>query len=308
MKYIHLLALGFFLGNLSCSIFRGSRYRQSPAAAFEVCGHRGEAGNYPENSIPGFLTAVKSGVQALEMDVVISADKKVVVSHEAFMASEYMSDPQGKPVARNLERSYNLYTMDYDSIRKFDGGSRKNRKFPKQKKIKTYKPLLEEVIDRVEGLTSSNELSPVKYMIEIKSDPQHYNHDQPEPPEFVNLVMEVVRRKGIEDRAVIKSFDPQILNILNEIYPSITVSYLVRKKGIARNLSLLNFTPDIYGPHYKLIKNTDFVDSVHTREMKLIPWTVNKKRSIKKMIRLGVDGLVTDYPERVMEILNENQQ
>lgn len=307
MKYIHLLALGFFLGNLSCSIFRG-RYRQSPVAAFEVCGHRGEAGNYPENSIPGFLIAVKSGVQSLEMDVVVSADNKVVVSHEPYMSSAYMIDPKGKPIPRKMERSYNLYTMDYDSIRKFDGGSRENEKFPNQKKLKTYKPLLEEVIEQVENFTYTNELSRVRYMIEIKSDPNNYNHYQPEPSEFVDLVMEVVKRKGITDRAVIKSFDPRLLNILHEKYPNTTVSYLVRKKGIVHNLSLLHFTPEIYSPHYKLIRNTNFVDSIHAREMKLIPWTVNRKRNIKKMIQLGVDGLITDYPERAMKALRQYQR
>lgn len=306
MKYYHLLALGFFLGNISCSLFRGSNRYSETAYAQDiiVTGHRGEAAHFPENSIEGFLSAVKKGVDALEMDVVISADKKVVVSHEAFMAAHYILDPAGNRIPKDKERDYNLYRMSYDSIRKFDGGTKRNLKFPRKKNFKTYKPSLEEVIDSVDGLTTQTSLSPVIYMIELKSKPENYGLYQPHPKEFVDLVMQVVINMGIENRTIIKSFDPNILNMVRESYPEVSTSFLVSKKGIEKNLSRLSFTPDFYGAHHRLIKNHRFVDSVKNMNMKLIPWTVNRKTRIRKMLHYGVDGIITDYPERVLKELN----
>lgn len=307
MRYIYLLALGFFLGNFSCSVFRGGSKKSQARTVgdIEVLGHRGEAGHYPENSIPGFLSAVKKGVHAIEMDVVISADEKVVVSHEPYMSSDYMTDPSGQHVPPKKERSYNLFKMDYDSIRKYDSGSKPNKAFPKQKKLKTYKPLLEEVIDSVENFTLGNDLAPVRYMIEIKSDPRNYNLFQPEPEKFAELVMEIVLRKDIQDRTIINSFDPQLLNKLHKKYPDVAVSYLVKKRGIERNLSFLDFTPEIYSAHHKMIYDRKFVDSIKSKNMKLLPWTVNKKANIKRLINLGVDGIITDYPEKAMEVLEK---
>ena len=267
-----------------------------------VIGHRGEAGNLPENSIWGFLSAVEKGVDALEMDVVISADKKVVVSHEPFMASHYVLDPDGHAIPQKKESETNFYEMKYETIKKFESGLKENRDFPKQKKISSYKPLLEEVIDRVEELTSEKGLKPVTYMIEIKSSSANYNRSQPEPTEFARLVMKVIENKGIAHRSIIKSFDPVLLNRMHELYPQVKISYLVSKKGIRKNLSRLNFTPEYYSPRHKLIVNRTFVDSVKAMNMKLLPWTVNRKRKIRRLLELGVDGIITDYPERALEL------
>lgn len=305
MKYIRLFFLGFFLGNISCNIFRSGIKSSANKAPdrIEVYGHRGEAGHFPENTIPGFLSAVKKGVDAIEMDVVISRDKKVVVSHEPFMASHYMLDARGRSIPKKKERSYNIYTMDHDSIQRFDSGSKKNRSFPKQQKMRTSKPLLEEVFDQVETYIQKNDLQSVKYMIEVKSSRRDYNIFQPEPPEFIDLIMQVVTARKLEKRIIIKSFDPQILNEVNAKHPMVATSYLVSKPGIERNLSLLNFTPTIYSPRHKLIRNKEFTDSIHSQNMKLVPWTVNRRSRIKRMIRLGVDGIISDYPERVFKAL-----
>lgn len=304
MRFIHFLALGFFLGNISCTIFRGG-YRYSKSAIspdFLVIGHRGEAGNLPENSIWGFLSAVEKGVDALEMDVVISGDKKVVVSHEPFMASHYVLDPDGKPIPQKKESENNFYEMEYETIKKFESGLKKNKDFPKQKKISSYKPLLEEVIQRVEDLTAEKGLKPVIYMVEIKSSPENYHRSQPGPTEFSRLVMNVIENKGIAQRSIIKSFDPVLLNRVHELYPQVKISYLVSKKGIRKNLSRLNFTPDYYSPRHRLIVDRSFVDSVKTMNMKLLPWTVNRKRKIRRLLELGVDGIITDYPERALQL------
>lgn len=272
------------------------------APTVEVQGHRGDRGNYPENSIPAFISAVKKGVDVLELDVVVSRDRKVVVSHEPYMSSLYMNTPAGDPIRKTEEDSYNIYKMSYDSIRQFDAGSRGNRLFPHQQKVRTYKPLLSEVIDTVETLIATEGLQPVKYNIELKSVEGEYGNSQPEPEVFVDLVMQVIKEKEIEEKIIIQSFDPEILNLTRKKYFEIEIAYLVTNDGIEENLSLLDFKPEIYSPNYHLVKDEKFVDSIKSAGMQLIPWTVNEEEDIRKMIRLEVDGIITDYPERVLEI------
>ncbi|MDP5202291.1 glycerophosphodiester phosphodiesterase family protein [Flavobacterium sp. DG2-3] len=265
----------------------------------EVQGHRGDRGNFPENSISAFISAVKKGVDVIELDVVISEDQKVVVSHEPFMSSQYMLDSQGKPISKEKEKSFNLYEMTYDSIRKFDSGSRGNSNFPQQQKQKTYKPLLSEVIDAVEEYISENKLKPVRYNIEIKSEKSEYGKSQPEPEVFTEMVMKIIQEKGIEQKINIQSFDPEILNVMHKRFPKTKIAYLVGKGSLSKNLLLLDFRPEIYSPNYKLLNQTA-IDSIRLLKMKVIPWTVNDEADIDNMIQLQVDGIITDYPERVL--------
>ncbi|WP_423820388.1 glycerophosphodiester phosphodiesterase family protein [Salinimicrobium sp. TIG7-5_MAKvit] len=293
-----------FAGLISCKSNNEDQKEMetTPSSSIQVQGHRGDRGNFPENSIPAFISAVKKGVDVLELDVVISKDKKVVVSHEPYMSSLYVSTPTGDSISKANERSYNIFEMTYDSVKQFNAGARGNSLFPNQEKMNTYKPLLSEMIDRVEAFIATEEIPPVKYNIELKSVESEYGIFQPQPEEFVALVMKVIKEKEIEDRINIQSFDPKILNLMHENYPEIEVAYLVSNGGIEENLSLLRFKPEIYSPNFRLVKDEQFVHSVRSLEMKLIPWTVNEQRDIQRMIDLKVDGIITDYPERVLEI------
>ncbi len=267
----------------------------------EVHGHRGERGHLPENSIPAFLSALEKGVDVLELDVVISKDHKVVVSHEPFMSALYVQTPAGDSINKENEKSFNLYEMDYDSIRRFDIGSKGNKNFPEQMQMKTYKPLLSEMIDRVETEIAEKGLTPVKYNIEIKSVPEEYGIYQPQPAKLVDLVMQVVKDKKIENKINIQSFDPVPLNILRTKYPEIEIAYLVGEGEFEENLKALDFIPEIYSPYFGMVRDSSDVAAVHAKNMKIIPWTVNNEEDIKKMIKLKVDGIITDYPERVLE-------
>ncbi|MBW1655192.1 glycerophosphodiester phosphodiesterase family protein [Flavobacterium quisquiliarum] len=280
----------------------GSQKTVTAKRTIEVQGHRGDRGNFPENSIPAFISAVKKGADVVELDVVISKDQKVVVSHEVFMSSQYMLDSEGKPIIKEKEKSYNLYEMTYDSIRKFDSGSRGNTAFPMQQKQKTYKPLLSEVIDSVEEYIAKNNLKPVRYNIEIKSEKSDYGKRQPEPGAFTDLVMKIIKDKGIERKINIQSFDPAVLNVMHKRYPKTKIAYLVGEGSVSKNLLLLDFKPEIYSPHYKLL-NQKAVDSLRLLKMKIIPWTVNDDKAIDNMIQLQVDAIITDYPEKVLQKL-----
>lgn len=305
MKFIKTVLLSFLVVAIGCKNNKEQdkevQENQSENVTIQVQGHRGDRGNFPENSIPAFIGAVKKGADVLELDVVISKDKKVVVSHEPFMHSLYVLTPSGDTISEEDQEKFNLYQMTYDSIRKFDVGSKGNRLFPDQQKQKTYKPLLAEAIDSVATFIKKNNLNEVTYNIELKSSENKYGTYQPEPEEFVELVMQVIQEKKLEGKMNLQSFDVNILNKIHQNYPEVETAYLVYTEGIQRNLDLLNFQPEIYSPNYKLVKDTAFVDSVKSMDMKLIPWTVNEPQAIERMIDLNVDGIITDYPERVLE-------
>ncbi|KJD31608.1 glycerophosphodiester phosphodiesterase [Tamlana nanhaiensis] len=301
MKYLQvLLLICMVLGCKEQAKTSKLETSKSDANRVEVQGHRGERGHSPENTIIGFKNAILKGVDVIELDVVISKDGEVVVSHEPYMSSLYVLTPQGDSISKENEKEYNLYHMTYDSIKTYEVGLKGNVKFPEQNKISAYKPLLSEVIDSVETFVKKQQLPPVGYNIEIKSVPSVYDIYQPQPDKMVALVMQVLKGKTIAGKWNVQSFDPAILNEMHKTYPEVQLAYLVSKSGIEANLKLLEFTPQIYSPNYKLIKNKAFVDSVKAKQMKLIPWTVNDSLAILEQIKLGVDGIITDYPEKVI--------
>ena len=264
---------------------------------FDFQGHRGAMGLVPENTIPSMIKALELGVNTLELDVVISKDKKVVVSHEPYMSALFSSKPDGTPVLPGEAKSFNLYRMTYEEIRQWDVGARGNERFPRQVPLKVYKPLLHDLIDSVEKHVELNNLPLPFYNIEIKSTRQGDTIFHPLPSEFVNLVMEVVNYHQLATRVIIQSFDTRPLVIMREKFPEITLSLLVANlKGIERNIELLGFTPDIYSPFYKLVR-PGLVREARAKGMKIIPWTVNDVNAMVRLIKLGVDGIISDYPD-----------
>lgn len=261
-------------------------------------GHRGCRGNMPENTIPAMKKALDMGVQVLELDVVISKDKQVVVSHDSYMSSEIMLKPSGDTISTTEAKGLILYAMDYSDIKKYDAGSKHNIHFPQQQNFKTYKPLLSELIDSVERYAREKKLPMPMYNIEIKSQPKTDKIEQPEPQEFVDLVLKVCKNKGILKRMNIQSFDVRPLQLIHQQYPAVVkLSFLTANpKTLEENLKDLGFTPDFYSPYYKTVTG-EVVKLCHEKQIKIIPWTVNTKQEIDALLALDVDSIITDYPE-----------
>lgn len=273
-------------------------HAQDTFPVFDKEGHRGCRGLMPENTIPAMKKAIDLGVNTLEMDVVITKDKQVVLSHDAYLNHVFSLTPEGQEFTREDEQNYILYKMDYAQIRKFDVGSKGNPGFPRQQRIKAYKPLLGELIDSVEQYTGQKQALPVRYNIETKSIEGHDGEWQPAPEEFVDLLVAVLKEKKISDRVVIQSFDKRTLQVLHKKYPDVKTAYLIGedKLGLEGNLTALGFTPFIYSPYYKLV-NAQLVQSCKEKGVKLIPWTPNTSTEIAQLKALGVDGIITDYPD-----------
>ncbi len=267
---------------------------------FDLEGHRGCRGLMPENTIPAMLKAIDLYVNTLEMDVVISADNKVVVSHEPFFNHEITTLPSGDSLDEKKEKEYNIFTMTYDSVQKFDVGMRLHQRFPSQQKMKVQKPLLSTLIDSVEAYLVKKNYKKVMYNIEIKSTEATDNIFHPEPEKFADLLMDVIEKKGIRERVIIQSFDPRSLKIVSQKYPTMKLSLLIENQKIPLKAfgKLFGFKPNIVSPDYVLLTK-EIVDSLHQRNIEVIPWTVNDLISAQKLYEMGVDGIITDYPNRI---------
>ncbi|MCB0633513.1 MAG: glycerophosphodiester phosphodiesterase family protein [Saprospiraceae bacterium] len=271
-----------------------------PEQEFDWQGHRGARGLLPENTVPAFLLALEyPKISTLELDVAVSKDGKLIVSHEPWFSAHICSDPEGKPLTEEDSEHLLLYELTAEEIRRYDCGSRGNERFPDQKKMKTYKPQLSEVVQAADQRAKEMGRPLPRYNIEIKSQPDWDGLRTPDPETFVTLVWEALNALGIKERTCIQSFDIRPLEVLHRKDPSITVAYLVEElDSLEQNLAKLSFTPTIYSPYYMLV-TANMVDALHERGIRIIPWTVNDPENMQALMDLGVDGIITDYPDRI---------
>jgi glycerophosphoryl diester phosphodiesterase len=294
MKYIFLSLL----------IATGASAQQK----IDVQSHRGGRALMPENTIPAMIHAIDLGTRTLELDCVISSDNKVVVSHDVYMSADFMRKPDGTDIDKKEEKSYALYKMTYDSIRKFDAGTKPHPQFPDQHKMKTYKPLLSELIDSVEAYVKLHHLKPVYYNMETKCSPDGDGIYHPAPAVFSALVMDVINKKHIAARVTIQSFDIRTLQIIHKDFPKQTTALLImNKESFANNITTLGFTPNIYSPYFTLV-TPELVKEAHDKKVAVLPWTVNEVSDMETMISCGVDGMITDCPDKLIGVAGSYQK
>lgn len=265
---------------------------------FDIQGHRGARGLMPENTIPAFLLALDSGVTTIELDLAVTKDKKLVVSHEPWMTAAICTNPEGNFIDEKSERKFNLYKMTYEEVEQWDCGMKGNVRFPEQRKVSTHKPLLSEVIVAVENHIKNYTRYEVDYNIEIKSEPESDNKFHPTPKVFSDLVYNLIDEYLPLDRVVIQSFDFRVLQYWHEKYPEVRLAALVEnKKSVESNLADLGFMPSIYSPDFVLLRKED-VKLLHEKKVRVIPWTVNEEKDMLSLKGMDVDGFITDYPNR----------
>jgi glycerophosphoryl diester phosphodiesterase len=286
------------------SVFVLNGFAQSPGdkemknfPRFYKEGHRGTRGLMPENTIPSMKKAIDDGANVIEVDIQISKDNMVTVAHDPYINRTYSLLPDGSEIPESDARKHILYQMNYADIRKFDVGSKIHKEFPRQKKMRAYIPLLGELIDSVEQHATSKGLPGIIYNIEIKANPEKDGIYQPEPAALIKLVMDVVNSKQIDDRFYIQSFDVRQIQEVHKNYPHVVTGFLTSNKDLSveDNLQRIGFKPDIYSPQYKLA-TAALIKKCHDHGMKFVPWTVNTIEEMAELINLGVDGIITDYP------------
>lgn len=269
---------------------------------FDLQGHRGTRGLKPENTIPAFITALNYGVTTIELDVVITKDKQVILSHEPWMSKEICTKPDSTRISKTEEKNFIIYKMEYKDICNFDCGSNGNLKFPEQERIVLHKPLLRDVITTVEDHIKSYTQYEVDYNVEIKSTKAGDKKFHPAPEEFSDIVYQLIDKYLPWERVVIQSFDFRVLKYWKRKYPHVRLAALVENlNSVETNLNALGFFPSVYSPEFKLL-NPEIIDSLRQKKIRVIPWTVNELDDMKRLKSWGVDGIITDYPNRASEL------
>lgn len=270
------------------------------AVAMDWQGHRGARGLYPENTIGAMSEALKyPEVTTLELDVVISKDGEVVVSHEPWMGEEICLTPKGKTVK---ERAINLYKLTYQEIARYDCGGKVHPRFPEQKKVKETKPLLRTLLKETEQMIQASGRK-IEYNIEIKSTVEDEKEGfQPAVGEFTDRVVKVINESVGARRVYLQSFDWRVLEYLHKTYPDYKTVALIEEAFDPESvLKKLSFSPTVFSPYFKNL-SAEHVKYFRTRGIMVVPWTVNEVEDMKNVLRLGVDGIITDYPNRIQTL------
>ena len=287
---INRLLLGISLLFISCNSEK----------VIDIQGHRGCRGLLPENSIPAFQKAIALGVHTLEMDIAVTNDHKIIVSHEPFMSRTICKLPDGNDIPIEEDMKHNLYEMTFDSIKEYDCGTKTHPDYPEQILQSVYKPLLSEVFEMAEKANPK-----IKYNIELKAKPKYDGVYTPDAKTFVSLVLEELKVNSVLDRTNLQCFDLRVLEEIKRQNPNIEIALLVDDDEVIEDkLSQLSYKPEIISPYYKLL-NASNVESFQAEHYKVIPWTVNKTSDMELMIVYGVDGIITDYPDRLINILSK---
>ncbi len=277
---------------------------QRKLPTFDVQGHRGARGLMPENTIPAFLLAMNAGVSTLEMDLAITKDNKIIVSHEPWMSAEICANPSGLSFTTQQEKDFNIFEMTYEQVKQFDCGSKGHPRFPEQQHVAVFKPLLTDVIIAVEDHIKNVTHFEVDYNIEIKSSKEGDGKFHPPPDVFSAMVYDLLDQYLPMERVIIQSFDFRVLQYWHENYPDIRLAALVEdKRPIEAHLNELGFEPQIYSPDHKLLTRKK-VEYLHAKKIKVIPWTVNEIGEMLAMKGMGVDGFITDYPNRAKQFVH----
>lgn len=295
------------IGLILVSAFNSVSAQSASVPGFMIIAHRGARGAMPENSIPAMKKAIDLGANTIELDVHISKDKQVVVYHDASMNPEYTRGPGDIEIAKEKRKDFTLYQMNYEDIRRYDIGSKYYAAFPNQQKFKVVIPTLPELIDSVEEYTRLKGLPGVFYLVEIKSNASTDGVEQPSPEEYMKILMASLAEKKLGSRLLIQSFDIRQLKVLNEKYPGHALGFLTgdKTKSFSENLQQLGFTPTFYNPNQQLVTDT-LIRECHAKKIKITPWTVNEPAEIEKLVKMGVDGIISDYPDRVVGVKKQN--
>ena len=259
----------------------------------QIFGHRGCRGLLPENTIIGFNKAIELGVDGIEWDVIVNKDNQLIISHEPYADDTYCIDSIGNKITKKTEKKFNFHHMSTAEIQSFDCGSIGNVKFPEQEKIKSIKPTVQEAFLNVN-------LGSKTILFEIKSESKDYGTFQPFPEEYASIIANEIKDFPLKKQIIFMSFDAELLNKLHLILPEYRYVYLtyLPLKSINSFLEDIDFTPYALGMYYHTIKKKD-VKKANEKGIQVFAWTVNEIKQYQKLVRYGVSGIITDYPNKI---------
>jgi glycerophosphoryl diester phosphodiesterase len=252
-----------------------------------VHGHRGARARRPENTLPAFRYAIEQGVDVLELDVAVTKDNVAVVSHDPMINATICSGPKtGIPI----------HTLTLAELREYDCGAKQNPLFKTQVPVPgTRVPTLDQVFDLSRGTA-------VQFNVETKIFADHPELS-PGPEAFTQMILDLVRKHGIEKRVILQSFDPRTLRVMKKLDPSIPRAALFETDRewpeVARE-----FDATLMSPLYTLVTK-ERVSWAHSAGLGVVPWTVNKPEDWAKLVDAGADAIISDDPASLIAWLKE---
>ncbi len=293
--------------------------------AFDLEAHRGGRALLPENTLPAFANALSMGVGTLELDVGVTADGEVVVSHERGLNPDLTRDARGAYITQPGTPLVRLRLAD---IRAYDVGqirpdSAYAKQFPDQRAVPgTGIPTLSELF----ALVRKSGNTRVRFNIETKIDPNHPDETL-DPQGFVAKLLAVIAFEKFSDRVMIQSFDWRTLQLVQQQAPSIPTVYLTLQRGSGQTVALdkatswtAGFNPadhggslprtikaaggTVWSPYFGDVTET-LIAEAHALDLRVVVWTVNKREDMARMIEIGVDGIISDRPDLLREVAGE---
>ena len=257
----------------------------------EIHGHRGAKNVYPENSIKGFRYTMTTGVDALELDLRLTKDEQIVIFHDeeidTLQCHKDQSQPQESPASLLIKE------LELKQIQQY--------RCEWGEKI----PSLEEFIVWLQQSPFPNKYS-VKLNIEIKTRPSYDTDD--DVRRFVTTLMNTIRQLNIKNPIIIQSFDERALQMVREIDPDMTLSYLVEERDKVDTMidTAVRLHATYLSPNYNLLSKQR-VTEMHDHHLKVLPWVINSTTVFQQMLNMGVDGIITDEPKEMIEYLTSKK-
>jgi glycerophosphoryl diester phosphodiesterase len=266
-------------------------FAQTSSKTILVHGHRGARALRPENTLPAFEYAIDAGVDALELDMAVTKDNVIVVSHDPLLHPPVCSGPAPEAV---------IHTLTLAQVREWDCGKVQNPGFPRQQTIAgTPMPTLDEVFK----LATKGKF---QFNIETKSFSDHPELT-PSPEDFVKLVLAEVRKHHLESRVILQSFDFRTLIAMKRIAPEIALSALY--EGPPKDFTAIAHESGagVISPQFKLV-TPEQVRAAHAAGLQVLPWTPDTPEDWDSLIAAGVDGIITDDPAALLARLGRSQK
>lgn len=260
-------------------------------STIDIQGHRGARGLLPENTLPAFAKALELGVTTLELDLQVTRDRILVVAHDPAVNPERCVYENDTAIPENL-----LYkNLPYSTLSTIDCGRKRHPKFPEQTLIPhTRIPTLVQVLE-----LAKKAKYPVRLNIEIKMEKPELTVPA---DEFAKLAVETVRQQKMESRVTLQSFYPPALVAAKRLAPEIPTVMLVEERSDYDKLMKASGA-DMLSPYFKNLEAND-IRVWHARKIPVIPWTVNEKEDMTRLLFWGVDGIISDYPDRLIQVVN----
>lgn len=277
-----------------------------PSFSTLIYAHRGGCGLYPESTLFAYEQVIKMGVDVIDMDICMSKDQELIVSHTPYLDPELTRDVEGVYLSleKILIKNLTLEELKKYNVGQIKPGSLREKEYPLQKPLeRAYIPTLREVVHLAKKMTQNT----MRYQIEIKYNVAEHRSFAP-ARQLIQTTLDFLQKEHILHLTEIQCFDWDILIQLQLLEPSLKTVFLSPSYNYHFNLSLpqtiKHLGGTIWGPDYRTLSKESLLEAKHL-ELKVVPWTVNTSETMQYLIEDGVDGIITDRPDLLRTLLKK---